>query len=544
MKRRKFKILIFSTVFAFFLMLGSFIGMVAYAEDTDEIEYSSYLNIAKNAVYDAPITIKTLNNVANQEAYLAPVNAKKYRYMEEKVGDYGFYINGEFYFNEQTTLVENGTYNIRVVSYYFDTDKKCYVPNYKVKLDEFYVVINSKANYITPSQTRFFAKHYISFRELLTDFQISLNLSDEYAMIFSDDIKKWFNNFNSGLDFNGKELNEETNRESIYEVSLNSGQKIDFSLEPEPLPSDTRYSFGIKGGKLSPIVLDINDYDFNLELKDKYITEIVNPLADINLEWLLGERCEVVDVQVIKDYLIKNPKTYGDDEGSISIQIKTNAFKNKPFVFTRRVIIFNSYNNDDIKPVITGEDLVVSSKKELRQKIYDELEFYDVINVNNERIKTKYTLSSEETTFFGLTSNVDEVLATNKCEAQTYKIEYVLQDATGNSTKFSRNITVTDNRPPVILEKYNLLIVEETKLSSLHIDDYYIIIDDNSTEITRTVDVSYDGDITTYTITAKDEAGNTSSKDIKVYVKKNKSFYDAKVMPILWKIKCFFTGEQ
>lgn len=544
MKKRKFKIIISSIILTFFLMLGSFTGMVIFAEETDTIEYSAYLNVAKNAVYDGPVTIKTLNNVANQEAYLAPVNATKYRYMEEKVGDYGFYINGEFYFNEQTTLVENGTYNIRVVSYYFDTDKKCYIPNYKVKLDEFYIIINTEANYITPTQTRFFASQYLSFKDLLNDFQLSLDLSDEYAMLFSDDIKKWYNNFKTGLDFNGKELNDETNRESIYEVSLKSGQKIEFSLEPEPVANDTRYAFGIKGGKFSPIVLDINDYSFDLELKDKYISEIINPLADINLEWLTGERCEVVEVKILNDFLIKSPNTYGTNEGEVLIQIKTNAFKNKPFTFSRRVIIFNSYNNDNLKPIISGDDLVVSSKKELLEKLYYGLEFYDVISVNNEKLYTKYTLKSDENSFFGITTNVDTLLKNGQAEAQTYTIDYLLQDQTGNYQKFSRNITITDSRPPVILEKYNLLIVEETELTKLHIDDYYIIIDDNSTEITRTVDVSYEGDITTYTITAKDEAGNKSSKDIKVYVKKNKSFYDAKVMPILWKIKCFFTGEQ
>lgn len=97
--------------------------LTVLASDVNSVKYSKYLNVAQNSTYDKDVTIMTLKDTSVVADYLKPVESEYYTKTTEQIGDYGYYVNGQYHFDEATTLTDDGTYRIEVTKFIYDSKK-------------------------------------------------------------------------------------------------------------------------------------------------------------------------------------------------------------------------------------------------------------------------------------------------------------------------------------------------------------------------------------------------------------------------------------
>lgn len=500
--------------------------LTVLASDVNSVKYSKYLNVAQNSTYDKDVTIMTLKDTSVVADYLKPVESEYYTKTTEQIGDYGYYVNGQYHFDEATTLTDDGTYRIEVTKFIYDSKNNVYFSNDDLILESFYITIDKEYSYVTPISTTFIFESYDSAEYFINDVISNLKLDDSYKLKFTYELEKFYNGFN-----------QDNNEGEEHSLVLDNGQEITINLySNKSTVIDTKFVTKNASGELDPIIIDLAYHKNCIGAK---VSEKVNVFYDLDKQFIIGKHNAIVSGELISDLTI----TGKDQVGKLSYSIKTSAFRT-PITFERTVNVINSLQRDTYAPVLTFEDMTVKSVQEIWDNLYTDVEVFDYIDTStSKKVKNYYSLDIPDGTYYGITTDAEDVLKNKKIPG-VYKITYKVKDTSGNETTRVRNFTVEDTAAPITLTKYNLIVLKKDDYNNFMIDDYILIVDNCDEAPTRTINYKETGNnMYTYYITAKDSSGNESTTEVYVYLQEDKGFYKEKVEPFFWKIKKIFVKK-
>ncbi len=483
LRKKTFLLLYFLCVcFSIFGLTQTYVYATDNINPQTDINCSKYLNILHNDHFMNKIVVSTLK--INPEYSIGTKYANTY--IDKKIvaldnlrkDNIGFKCNGIFY-SDYVELSTTGTYVFKVYSYAIENNiKRCsnsLLETVSITIDVDDSVSINKENY--------YFEHYGDSNTLLEDIEHSFNYEVSISTYSRTKIKDIYSNFlkikNSqtsqvydiSSEVDSKNVQIEVvfqNVKSIYYINIlsatNEELKSNFVSNLEELTKDVpKLAFDILinknliGNKPKDVLinqLDITPYlncseaqNIEIDLNDTNVT--IPSLSNLN------EAYRTITVSYnIKDHTLNKEYTY----------LRFIAFYNSNFLNTERYKLKVIYNEKYICNKDETFDLNHYVLDAYYEIVFDGATYYDFYD-----IKSIQSISGVDTSSLG--EKTINILAT---------------DSKGMTTTDTSIIKITDNKGPVILTKYDIIIVEKGNTSYI---DQIKVIDNNSVDLTS---ISYE----------------------------------------------------
>lgn len=488
---------------------------VSASEETLGSDFSQVVNVNNSGTYSEPIYLQVLRNAKEfnvasefESAYGKTASTSRSTSIFKNRTDYGFKVNGQFYYDEGISLMDNGTYHIEGYNCEMNS-KGIIIPTSKIESEDFTIKLDVGKE-VKLNKDTFYFQNYDFSSELVN---AVVNSFDENATLTTASTNKLINaydsytknaNYHTTVDIN---ISESTKTYTVYLNSFNDTETK--NLDISELTKD-----------IEPIVINVAKYQ-------KYLDMSIDEIPDIKSELVLDldvPEPHVLEVDITSiPKLINNSKDVLSDVRYITYRIYDKTFK-KTYNFSREYYTFNSNKFlDSDKPVIEfNSDIKINLNSEVT---------FDAV------FKNVYDSVFGKKSFSNISKLTYDFSNVNTSKTGTYKITAQATDYKGNIGSYSTTVEVVSDNAPIILQKYNKIYInKKTRIYR----DLFKVIDDADEEASMTIDSkivetsAYGGYLD---ITATDSNGHTTNSKIEFTWEKELNFYEKFVEYPLYKLK-------
>lgn len=487
---KKIFILISFIISSLFLSISFFsynnINALNEIDPTTDKNFSQYINVIKNGIYDEPVDLQPL--YINQK-YTIPSNFKLvYQtdvYAPNSMNsvslfhNYGFKVNNVFY-KDLVSLDQSGTYKIEIFE--FTVENGIY-KTYKSLNEKFTIYLKLENYGLENYKTDFYFEHYQEVNQMIDDIENSFSNPITLLNSSIDAIKKAFDHYislylDNNLNYFEEDM-EKNNLEILYQynnVVYKKNINILSTKNPNIQPI-TDYQTLFKN--VENLAFNIKNID--AQYYGKPIAEILLPYLGLNIN---AHTSQMFDIIVSNTSII--PTFIGNTkEKIITLQYTvTDMTNDKEYNFVRSICFYNyDYKKTDIKTIVeTKTDYV---------EVYSDVTVDDIVktaylevSVNNMIYKDYMAINSISFHTKIDTSKITGTFENDQNNAyQTYSFKVYKQISLNNMDSEilkEQKIEVYDTKAPLILIKYNKYFIDRKNntdyMKDIRVIDNYSLV--------------------------------------------------------------------